>query len=125
MKRQLHTCRRQRLAMERQGLPMWGARDALIAEARAHHTLIVVGETGSGKTTQIPQLLLEAGLAGQRGLIGCTQPRRVAAVTVARRVADEMGVQLGQQVGGGRCCGLVVLHACHMALRVAPYCKHW
>jgi HrpA-like RNA helicase len=80
---------------------MWGARDALIAEARAHHTLIVVGETGSGKTTQIPQLLLEAGLAGQRGLIGCTQPRRVAAVTVARRVADEMGVQLGQQVGGG------------------------
>jgi HrpA-like RNA helicase len=78
---------------------MWAARGALVAEARAHHTLIVVGETGSGKTTQIPQLLLEAGLAGQRGLIGCTQPRRVAAVTVARRVADEMGVQLGQQVG--------------------------
>ncbi|WIA22550.1 hypothetical protein OEZ85_000984 [Tetradesmus obliquus] len=91
--------KRQRLAGERQGLPIWAARAALVAEAQAHHTLIVVGETGSGKTTQIPQLLLEAGLAGQRGLIGCTQPRRVAAVTVARRVADEMGVQLGQQVG--------------------------
>lgn len=76
---------------------MWAAKEALVAEVRAHHTLIVVGETGSGKTTQIPQYLLEAGLA-KGGLIACTQPRRVAAITVARRVADEMGVQLGREV---------------------------
>jgi hypothetical protein len=69
-----------------------------------------VGETGSGKTTQIPQYLLEAGFGAQRGSCGahdgarvggtiaCTQPRRVAAMAVARRVADEMGVKLGQEV---------------------------
>lgn len=60
--------------------------------------MIVVGETGSGKTTQLPQYLLEAGL-GDRGAIACTQPRRVAAVTVAQRVAKERGVALGTQVG--------------------------
>jgi HrpA-like RNA helicase len=57
---------RQRLLAERQALPVWGARAALLSEVRSHPTLIVVGETGSGKTTQIPQFLLEAGLAGRR-----------------------------------------------------------
>ena len=60
--------------------------------------LIVIGETGSGKTTQITQYLAESGLS-TLGIIGCTQPRRVAAMSVAKRVAEECGVQLGQEVG--------------------------
>ncbi|KAI4460463.1 atp-dependent rna helicase [Holotrichia oblita] len=60
--------------------------------------LIVIGETGSGKTTQITQYLAEAGLTS-RGKIGCTQPRRVAAMSVAKRVAEEYGCRLGQEVG--------------------------
>jgi ATP-dependent RNA helicase DHX8/PRP22 len=59
---------------------------------------VVVGETGSGKTTQMTQYLAEAGLA-DRGKIGCTQPRRVAAMSVAKRVAEEVGCRLGQEVG--------------------------
>lgn len=60
--------------------------------------LIVIGETGSGKTTQITQYLAEAGFSS-RGKIGCTQPRRVAAMSVAKRVAEEFGCRLGQEVG--------------------------
>lgn len=60
--------------------------------------LIVIGETGSGKTTQITQYLAECGFAA-RGKIGCTQPRRVAAMSVAKRVAEEFGCRLGQEVG--------------------------
>lgn len=59
--------------------------------------LIVVGETGSGKTTQITQYLAEAGYTA-RGKIGCTQPRRVAAMSVAKRVSEEYGCRLGQEV---------------------------
>jgi HrpA-like RNA helicase len=58
-----------------------------------------VGETGPGKTTQIAQLLAEAGYAQDGKLIACTQPRRVAVTSVARRVAEEMEVQLGEEVG--------------------------
>jgi ATP-dependent RNA helicase DHX8/PRP22 len=61
--------------------------------------LIVIGETGSGKTTQITQYLKDAGYARNGMKIGCTQPRRVAAMSVAKRVAEEMGVQLGDDVG--------------------------
>jgi ATP-dependent RNA helicase DHX8/PRP22 len=82
----------------RDSLPIAASRDRLIAEIRARETLIVVGETGSGKTTQLPQYAHEAGLAG--GLaVACTQPRRVAAVSVARRVAEETGTVLGDLVG--------------------------
>lgn len=59
--------------------------------------LIVIGETGSGKTTQITQYLAEAGYT-TRGKIGCTQPRRVAAMSVAKRVSEEYGCCLGQEV---------------------------
>jgi len=63
-----------------------------------HQVLIVVGDTGSGKTTQMVQYLAEAGYA-DRGRIGCTQPRRVAAMSVAKRVSEEVGCRLGQEVG--------------------------
>jgi signal recognition particle GTPase len=89
--------RSRQLEEERRQLPTWSAKDALIQQIREHATVVVVGETGSGKTTQIPQYLLRAGLA-RGSMIACTQPRRVAAVTVARRVAEEMGVVLGQEV---------------------------
>lgn len=61
--------------------------------------LIIEGETGSGKTTQIPQYLYETGFAENNKIIGCTQPRRVAAMSVAARVAHEMAVKLGNEVG--------------------------
>ncbi|AHF93175.1 ATP-dependent helicase [Opitutaceae bacterium TAV5] len=63
-----------------------------------HPVLILAGETGSGKTTQIPKMCLAAG-RGRAGLIACTQPRRVAALSVSRRVAEELGVEWGRQVG--------------------------
>lgn len=78
---------------------MWGVRERILKEVRACQVMILVGETGSGKTTQIPQFLLEAGLAG-KGMIAVTQPRRVAALNVAQRVALERGVQLGAEVRG-------------------------
>ncbi len=65
---------------------------------KAHPVVVVAGETGSGKTTQLPKFLLECGL-GQRGWIGCTQPRRVAALSVAERIAAELKVPLGREVG--------------------------
>jgi len=61
--------------------------------------LIIEGETGSGKTTQIPQYLRDAGFCEGGKIIGCTQPRRVAAMSVSARVAQEMGVKLGNEVG--------------------------
>ena len=72
-------------------LPVSLRRGEILAAIREHQVLIIAGETGSGKTTQIPKMFLEAGLA-ERGRIGCTQPRRVAAMSVSRRVAEELGV---------------------------------
>ena len=116
------------LAAEREQLPIWACRDSLLAEVRANQVLILVGETGSGKSTQLPQFLVQARRAGdtrarqpkvetagltlcdkrlfrvvlalQSGLVAegtavaVTQPRRVAAVSLARRVAEESGTQL-------------------------------
>lgn len=65
---------------------------------RENSIVIIIGETGSGKTTQLTQYLHEEGLTNT-GMIACTQPRRVAAMSVAKRVSDEMGTDLGQQVG--------------------------
>ncbi|XP_057375504.1 ATP-dependent RNA helicase DHX8-like [Daphnia carinata] len=83
---------------QRQSLPIYKLRDELIKAVSDNQILIVIGETGSGKTTQITQYLSESGFTA-RGKIGCTQPRRVAAMSVAKRVAEEFGCRLGQEVG--------------------------
>lgn len=83
----------------RRSLPVFPFRDSLLAAIRDHQVLIVEGETGSGKTTQIPQYLYEAGFCDDGKKVGCTQPRRVAAMSVASRVAEEMGKKLGNEVG--------------------------
>lgn len=79
-------------------LPISRHRKALLYLIENHPVTIVVGQTGSGKTTQLPQYLHEAGWAQNDKIIACTQPRRVAATTVAARVAEEMGVRLGEEV---------------------------
>eukprot|EP00756_Hemistasia_phaeocysticola_P012782 Hpha_TRINITY_DN15227_c1_g8::TRINITY_DN15227_c1_g8_i2::g.65300::m.65300/K12813/DHX16; pre-mRNA-splicing factor ATP-dependent RNA helicase DHX16 len=83
----------------RKMLPIYELRDQLISAIRDHQVLIMVGETGSGKTTQLAQYLYEAGFCGAGKKVGCTQPRRVAAMSVAARVAQEMNVKLGNEVG--------------------------
>ena len=83
----------------RRSLPVYGLRQELLDAINDNQILIVVGETGSGKTTQLPQFLHEAGYTKGGQMVACTQPRRVAAMSVAARVADEMGVRLGQECG--------------------------
>ncbi|KAL2178141.1 P-loop containing nucleoside triphosphate hydrolase protein [Thermothelomyces heterothallicus CBS 202.75] len=83
----------------RKSLPVYAYRDAFLDAVKEYQVLILVGETGSGKTTQIPQYLHEAGFTKDGMKIACTQPRRVAAMSVAARVADEMGVRIGHEVG--------------------------
>jgi pre-mRNA-splicing factor ATP-dependent RNA helicase DHX16 len=88
----------EKLLKVRRSLPVFPFREEFLAAVQENKVLIVVGETGSGKTTQIPQYLNEAGW-GKLGKIGCTQPRRVAAMSVSARVSQEMNVKLGQEVG--------------------------
>ncbi|KAJ3317198.1 DEAH-box ATP-dependent RNA helicase prp22 [Blyttiomyces sp. JEL0837] len=83
---------------QRESLPIFKLREELVNAVDGNQVLIVVGDTGSGKTTQMTQYLAEEGFAN-RGMIGCTQPRRVAAMSVAKRVAEEVGCRLGQEVG--------------------------
>lgn len=93
---------------ERRSLPVFAYRQDIIESVKNNPTTIIVGETGSGKTTQIAQYLLESGyfkfiyfwsIIYSDGIIGITQPRRVAAITVAKRVAEERGTELGDEVG--------------------------
>ncbi|KAK9226291.1 hypothetical protein WN943_011338 [Citrus x changshan-huyou] len=86
------------LQEERKTLPIYLFWEELLQAVSEYPVLAIVGETGSGKTTQIPQYLYEAGYTKQ-GKIGCTQPRRVATMSVAARVSQEMGVKLGHEVG--------------------------
>ncbi|GAP86342.1 putative ATP-dependent RNA helicase DHX8 [Rosellinia necatrix] len=86
------------MKQQRESLPVFAFRDQLIKAVHENQILIVVGETGSGKTTQLTQYLDEAGFTND-GMVGCTQPRRVAAMSVAKRVAEEVGCELGQEVG--------------------------
>lgn len=90
---------------QRESLPIYRLKKELLSAFTQNQVLVVIGETGSGKTTQMTQYLEELmGLSqkqrhGLGGMIGCTQPRRVAAVSVAKRVAEEFGCALGEQVG--------------------------
>ncbi|MEW5316382.1 MAG: hypothetical protein WDW38_007760 [Sanguina aurantia] len=86
------------LAEQRRSLPVYTVREELLQVIRENQIVVVVGETGSGKTTQMTQYLREDGYT-RSGIIGCTQPRRVAAMSVAKRVSEEMGVELGAEVG--------------------------
>ncbi len=79
-------------------LPITPRREEIIAAIRQNQVVILAGETGSGKTTQLPKMCLEA-LHDVRGQIGCTQPRRVAAMSVSKRVAEELNVPWGREVG--------------------------
>ncbi|GAB2594421.1 ATP-dependent RNA helicase HrpA [Streptomyces capparidis] len=81
-----------------QALPVSQKKDEILAAIRDHQVVIVAGETGSGKTTQLPKICLELG-RGVRGLVGHTQPRRIAARTVAERIAEELNTPLGGAVG--------------------------
>ena len=79
-------------------LPISGRRSEIVETIRRSQVVVIAGETGSGKTTQLPKMCLEAGFA-EAGRIGCTQPRRVAAMSISRRVAEELGVVWGREVG--------------------------
>jgi ATP-dependent helicase HrpA len=79
-------------------LPITARKDEIVAAIRGHQVVVIAGETGSGKTTQIPKICLEAGL-GIEAKIGCTQPRRVAALSISQRIAEELNVSWGREVG--------------------------
>ena len=79
-------------------LPITAKKSEIVAAIKNNQVVVIAGETGSGKTTQIPKMCLEAGL-GIEGKVGCTQPRRVAALSISRRIADELNVVWGKEVG--------------------------
>ena len=83
---------------QRESLPVFQSRDELLKAVRDNDFIVIVGETGSGKTTQITQYLAEDGYIND-GIIACTQPRRVAAISVAKRVAEEVNCKVGEEVG--------------------------
>ena len=101
LQEQLKAAERKAASIEdtRKSLPIYSFREQLLDAISKYQVLIIVGETGSGKTTQIPQYLHEAGYTKNGLKVGCTQPRRVAAMSVAARVAEEMGVKVGNEVG--------------------------
>uniref|UniRef100_A0A3B3Z6Z0 RNA helicase n=1 Tax=Periophthalmus magnuspinnatus TaxID=409849 RepID=A0A3B3Z6Z0_9GOBI len=91
--------KKQSMQEVRRSLPIFPYREDLLRAITQHQILVIEGETGSGKTTQIPQYLMEDGYTKGGMKIGCTQPRRVAAMSVAARVAEETSVKLGNEVG--------------------------
>ncbi|KAI9789082.1 MAG: Cyclin-dependent kinase catalytic subunit [Candelina submexicana] len=101
LQEQLRAAEKKAASLEetRKSLPIYGYREQLLAAVENFQVIIIVGETGSGKTTQIPQYLHEAGYTKDGLKVGCTQPRRVAAMSVAARVAEEMNVKVGNEVG--------------------------
>ncbi len=88
-----------RIPKQQEYLPIYAYKRDILYLVERHATTIIVGETGSGKTTQVPQYLLQAGWAPHGTMIACTQPRRIATMSVAARVAQEMEVTLGETVG--------------------------
>uniref|UniRef100_A0A8C8DWS9 ATP-dependent RNA helicase DHX15 n=1 Tax=Oryzias sinensis TaxID=183150 RepID=A0A8C8DWS9_9TELE len=96
-----HTPRYYEILKKRLQLPVWEYRERFTEILMRNQSFVLVGETGSGKTTQIPQWCVDMvrSLQGPKRAVACTQPRRVAAMSVAQRVADEMDVMLGQEVG--------------------------
>ena len=97
-KKLAHRSAHDELLEKRRTLPVYAYRTEFLEAVKDNQVLVVIGETGSGKTTQLPQFLHEVGYS-KVGLIGCTQPRRVAAMSVAARVSKEMDVVLGREVG--------------------------
>lgn len=93
-----HFARSKSMKQQRQFLPIYAIREDLMTVIRENQVVIIVGQTGSGKTTQLTQYMHEEGYS-DLGMIGCTQPRRVAAMSVAKRVSEEMNCELGTTVG--------------------------
>lgn len=95
---QAYSSRYFEILTKRRQLPCWEHREHIVKMVKENQSCVLIGETGSGKTTQVPQFLVDAGYTS-KGCIAVTQPRRVAAMSVAARVAQEMDVELGTQVG--------------------------
>ncbi|KAI6144401.1 P-loop containing nucleoside triphosphate hydrolase protein [Pisolithus tinctorius] len=95
-----HTPQYRKILETRKKLPVYSQMDQFLKMFKDHQIIVMVGETGSGKTTQIPQFVAYSDLPHTKGkIVACTQPRRVAAMSVAKRVAEEMDVELGREVG--------------------------
>ncbi|KFK44807.1 hypothetical protein AALP_AA1G305300 [Arabis alpina] len=105
MRKKTYSPRYWEILEKRKNLPVWLQKQEFLQTFKQNQMVLLVGETGSGKTTQIPQFVLEAVLNEnpspncKKWLVGCTQPRRVAATSVSRRVAEEMDVEIGEEVG--------------------------
>jgi len=98
--KQPHSGQYKKILEARKKLPVYAQMDEFLKIFTENQIVVMVGETGSGKTTQIPQFVAYSDLPHTKGkMVACTQPRRVAAMSVAKRVADEMDVQLGRHVG--------------------------